>query len=85
MKKVSKLDWGNICWPSSMGLFDSTIKKYFEQFGPITIIICPKSSKTGRSVGYAFIELGDEETGRITAKTMNNYTLFEKTLKCSYI
>ena len=55
-----------------------TIKKYFEQFGPITRIICPRSSKTGRSVGYAFIEFGDEETARIAAKTMNNYILFEK-------
>ena len=72
---------GHLPW----GFIDSTIKKYFEQFGPITRIICPKSSKTGRSVGYAFIEFGDEETARIAAKTMNNYILFEKILKCSYV
>ena len=72
---------GHLPW----GFIDSTIKKYFEQFGPITRIICPKSSKTGRSVGYAFIEFGDEETARIVAKTMNNYILFEKILKCSYV
>ena len=59
---------GHLPW----GFTDSTLKKYFEQFGPITRIICPRSSKTGRSVGYAFIEFGDEETARIAAKTMNN-------------
>ena len=72
---------GHLPW----GFIDETIKKYFNQFGHITRIICPKSSKTGRSVGYAFIEFEDEETARIAAKTMNNYILFEKILKCSYI
>ena len=46
---------GHLPW----GFTDSTLKKYFEQFGPITRIICPKSSKSGRSVGYAFIEFED--------------------------
>ena len=72
---------GHLPW----GFTDATLKKYFEQFGHITRIICPKSSKTGRSVGYAFIEFGDEETARIAAKTMNNYILFEKILKCSFV
>ena len=72
---------GHLPW----GFVDETLKKYFNQFGHITRIICPRSSKTGRSVGYAFIEFEDEETARIAAKTMNNYILFEKILKCSYI
>ena len=72
---------GHLPW----GFIDSTLKKYFSQFGNITRIISPKSSKTGRSVGYAFIEFEDEETARIAAKTMNNYILFEKILKCSFV
>ena len=72
---------GHLPW----GFIDSTLKKYFSQFGNITRIICPKSSKTGRSVGYAFIEFEEEETARIAAKTMNNYILFEKILKCSFV
>ena len=72
---------GHLPW----GFIDSTLKKYFSQFGTITRIISPKSSKTGRSVGYAFIEFEDEETARIAAKTMNNYILFEKILKCSFV
>ena len=72
---------GHLPW----GFIDSTLKKYLSQFGTITRIISPKSSKTGRSVGYAFIEFEDEETARIAAKTMNNYILFEKILKCSFV
>ena len=72
---------GHLPW----GFLDDNLKKYFSQFGNITRIISPKSSKTGRSVGYAFIEFEDEETARIAAKTMNNYILFEKILKCSFV
>ena len=72
---------GHLPW----GFIDSTLEKYFSQFGKITRIISPKSSKTGRSVGYAFIEFEDEETARIAAKTMNNYILFEKILKCNFV
>ena len=72
---------GHLPW----GFIDSTLKIYFSQFGNITRIISPKSSKTGRSVGYAFIEFEDEETARIAAKTMNNYILFEKILKCNFV
>ena len=71
---------GHLPW----GFIDSTLKKYFSQFGNITRIISPKSSRTGRSVGYAFIEFEDEETARIAAKTMNNYILFEKIIKCNF-
>ena len=72
---------GHLQWE----FLDDNLKKYFSQFGNITRIISPKSSKTGRSVGYAFIEFEDEETARIAAKTMNNYILFEKILKCSFV
>ena len=72
---------GHLPW----GFIDSTLKKYFSQFGNITRIISPKSSRTGRSVGYAFIEFEDEETARIAAKTMNNCILFEKIIKCNFV
>ena len=67
------------------GFIDESLEKYFNQFGPITRIICPRSSVSGRSVGYAFIEFSSEETARIAAKTMNNYILFNKILKCSFM
>ena len=72
---------GHLPW----GFGDAEIKKYFQQFGEITRIIVPKSSKSGRSVGYAFIEFKEQETAEVAAKTMNNYLLFDKILKCNVI
>ena len=36
-------------------------------------------------INQNIIEFEDEETARIAAKTMNNYILFEKILKCSFV
>ncbi len=35
--------------------------------------------------GYGFIEFNDEQTAEIAAKTMNNYILFDRILKCNVI
>lgn len=72
---------GHLPW----GFGDVEIKKYFQQFGEITRIIVPKSSKSGRSVGYAFIEFKEQETAEVAAKTMNNYLLFDKILQCNVV
>lgn len=72
---------GHLPW----GFGDTEIKKYFQQFGEITRIIVPKSAKSGRSVGYAFIEFKEQETAEVAAKTMNNYLLFDKILKCNVV
>lgn len=72
---------GHLPW----GFGDVEIKKYFQQFGEITRIIVPKSSKSGRSVGYAFIEFKEQETAEVAAKTMNNYLLFDKILTCNVV
>ncbi len=72
---------GHLPW----GFEDKGIKKYFEQFGNILRILVPRSKKTGRVKGFAFVEFEDKETAQIAAKTMNNYILFDKLLKCSVV
>jgi nucleolar protein 15 len=72
---------GHLPW----GFDDVGLKKYFSQFGEITRIIAPRSKRTGRSVGYAFIEFADMETAAVAAKTMNNYILFDRILKCNVV
>ena len=72
---------GHLPW----GFDDINLKKYFSQFGEITRIIAPRSKKSGRSVGYAFIEFADMETATVAAKTMNNYILFDRILKCNVV
>jgi len=47
--------------------------------------LVPKSNKSGRIKGYAFVEFEDREVAEIAAKTMNNYILFDKILKCHVV
>lgn len=73
---VSHLPWGTN---------EDLIKKYFEQFGAISRFILPRSKRTGRIKGYAFIEFESMEIASIAAKTMNNFILFDRILKCDVV
>lgn len=73
---VSHLPWG---------INEDGLRKYFQQFGKIERYILPRSKDSGRIKGYAFIEYENLEIAQIAAKTMNNYILFDKILKCSVI
>jgi len=41
-----------------------------------------RSTKTGRSRGYAFVDFADEEVARVVSETMSGYFLLEKRLIC---
>lgn len=73
---VSHLPWG---------INEEGLRKYFQQFGKIERYILPRSKDSGRIKGYAFIEFESLEIAQIAAKTMNNYILFDKILKCSIV
>ena len=70
---VSHLPWG---------INERNLKKYFEQFGKITRYILPRAKSSGRIKGYAFIEFENIEIADIASKTMNNFILFNKIIKC---
>ena len=72
---------GHLPW----GFEENALKKYFNQFGEITRLIVPRSKKSGRTHGYAFIEFKNYEVAEIAANTMNNYLLFDRILKCNFI
>jgi len=72
---------GHLPW----GFSEEGIKKYFCQFGEIENTFMPRSRKTGRSKGYAFVQFKEEETAKIAAETMNNFILFDRILKCSIV
>ena len=72
---------GHLPW----GFEENALKKYFNQFGEITRLIVPRSKKSGRTHGYAFIEFKNYEVAEIAANTMNNYLLFDRILKCNII
>lgn len=72
---------GHLPW----GFDEKGVKKYFEQFGNITRIMLPRSSKSGRIKGYGFVEFDSMEIAEIAAKTMNNYILFDRMLICNVV
>jgi len=72
---------GHLPW----GFDEKGVKKYFEQFGTITRIMLPRSSKSGRVKGYGFVEFDTMEVAEVAAKTMNNYILFDRMLICNVV
>lgn len=64
------------------GFEERELYALLEQFGNVKRCRVSRSTKTGRSRGYAFVEFADAEVTKIVAKTMNGYLLMEKRLIC---
>jgi nucleolar protein 15 len=58
------------------------ITVFLNQFGAVKRCRVSRSTKTGRSRGYAFVDFVDPEVARIVAETMSGYFLLEKRLVC---
>jgi nucleolar protein 15 len=67
------------------GFYEKEMYGYFRQFGAVTKLRMSRSSKTGKSRGYAYIEFAVDEVAKIVAETMDNYLMFEHKLTCKYI
>jgi len=67
------------------GFYESEMKSYFTQFGEVTNVNIPKSKKTGRARGFAFIEFEFPEVAKVVAETMNNYLMHKKILVAKYL
>lgn len=67
------------------GFYEKEMRAYFSQFGKVLRLRLARSSRTGGSKGFAFIEFESEEVAKVVAETMNNYLFFEKLLKCEFI
>ncbi|XP_029967756.1 MKI67 FHA domain-interacting nucleolar phosphoprotein [Salarias fasciatus] len=68
-----------------LGLFETQLKEYFEQFGKVRRLRLSRSKKTGGSKGYAFVEFDCDEVAKIVAETMNNYLMGERIIKCHVV
>lgn len=64
------------------GFYEAQLRRYLGQFGAITNLRVGRSSKTGASKGFAFVEFRYPEVAKIVCDTMNNYLMFEKLVKC---
>jgi nucleolar protein 15 len=67
------------------GFYETQMRDYFSQFGTVKRLRLARSTKTGGSKGYAFVEFEDKEVAEIVADTMNNYLMFNKLLKCCVV
>lgn len=65
-----------------VGFEDREITIFLNQFGNVKRCRVSRSTKTGRSRGYAFVEFADAEVAKIVAETMSGYFLLEKRLVC---
>ncbi|KAM9089680.1 MKI67 FHA domain-interacting nucleolar phosphoprotein-like [Megaptera novaeangliae] len=66
-------------------LYETQIRAYFSQFGTVTRFRLSRSTKTGNSKGYGFVEFESEDVAKIAAETMNHYLFGERLLKCHFI
>jgi len=67
------------------GFYEKQMTLFFNQFGKVTNLKVYRSQKTGRSLGYAFVEFMLKEVAVIVAETMNNYLMFTKLLNATLV
>lgn len=65
-----------------VGFEEREITVFLNQFGNVSRCRVSRSTKTGRSRGYAFVDFADPEVTEIVADTMSGYFLLEKRLVC---
>ncbi|KAL7671929.1 hypothetical protein ACOME3_006831 [Neoechinorhynchus agilis] len=64
------------------GLFESQLYSYCSQFGSIRRLKMPRSKRTHRVRGYAFVEFDRLDVARVVVEAMNGYVMFERMLVC---
>lgn len=67
------------------GFYEKELRDFLGQFGTVTNLKVGRSKKTGGSKGYAFAEFRYKDVASVVVKTMNNYLMFEKLLKCQLV
>ncbi|XP_065216025.1 uncharacterized protein LOC135842473 [Planococcus citri] len=67
------------------GFYEVEMKKFFSQFGQVTGVRIPKSTRTGKYRGYAFVEFMYPDVAKIAAETMNNYLMYKRVIKAKYL
>lgn len=61
-------------------LFDDELVEIFEKFGPITSAKVAIDKETGKSKGFAFVEMQNEQDARDAIEHLNDISLGKKPL-----
>lgn len=85
-KKIKAVDRG-LVYISHIphGFYEEEMRQYFKQFGRVTNVLVCRSSKTGNSKGYGYVEFAHPEVAKIAAETMNNYLMFKKRIIAEFV
>ncbi|CEG41640.1 fha domain-interacting nucleolar [Plasmopara halstedii] len=67
------------------GFYEKQMMGFFKQFGVVRRVRLSRNKRTGNSKHYAFIQFDEPEVAQIVANTMNEYRLFDHTLKCHVV
>lgn len=74
-----KLFIGNIAYATT----EEALRAFFEEFGPLRSVKIATDRETGRSRGFGFIEIDDDEQAKAAIEALNGQTLEGKALNVS--
>lgn len=74
-----KLYIGNLSW----GTTTETLKAHFEQFGSVSDAIVITDRQSGRSRGFGFVTMDDDEEAKKAMEECDGGDLDDRTIKCS--
>jgi len=68
---------GNI----SYNMSDEDLRAVFEEFGEVVRVHVVKDRETGRSKGFAFVEMASEDAGESAVEKLNNTKVDDRTIR----
>lgn len=76
---MRKIFVGNLSWKTS----DQNLKAHFEAFGGVLSAKIVTDKTTGRSKGFGFVEMEDEESAANAIRELNGQPLADRPLRLS--
>ena len=67
----------------SFNVQDEDLRSYFAEYGEVSSAKVIMDRETGRSRGFAFVEMGNAEEGNAAIKGLNNTDVQERTISVS--
>jgi len=64
---------------------ESEITAFLSQFGNVDRMKLSRAKKSGRSKGYCFVDLSDNDTAKVVADFLNGYFLMDRRLVCNVL
>jgi RNA recognition motif-containing protein len=74
-----KLYVGNLAW----AVDDAKLKEAFAEFGEVSEAVVIKDKYSGRSKGFGFVTLDDDEAGKKAIESMNGKSVEGREIKVS--